>query len=160
MDVDPGLAAGGAPRYVEPNTGHYLVSGGPVIDEDVDMDMVDDVEPAPAPAVSSYNNSSNSNSRNSTTNDSIYASRYAHDYGPVNYVGKKQQYHLSRYSNDSLTSTPLPRDKYGEELKPPSSSAGRLEEQRRNKQQQQPQQYNHARHSRDGTIWSSAYAPR
>lgn len=166
MDVDPGLAAA-ATRYVQPTTtSHYLVSGGPVIDEDVDMDMDYDEEPAPAattqtPAISSHNGSS----KNSTTNDSIYASRYAHDYGPVNYVGKKQQpYNHSRYSNDSLTSTPLPRDKYGEELKPPSSSAGRLEEQRRNKQQQQHhhphQQYNHARYSRDGTIWSSAYAPR
>lgn len=152
MDVDPGQAA--IPRYVDP-TNHYIVSGGPVIDEDVDMDM-DDVEPV-TPAVPTP--ASSSNNRNASSNDSIYASRYAHDYGPVNYVGKKEQHYNSRYSNGSLTSTPLPRDKYGEELKPPSSSAGRLEEQRRKQQQQHPQ-YNHARYSRDGTIWSSAYAPR
>lgn len=155
MDVDPGQAA--IPRYVDP-ANHYIVSGGPVIDEDVDMDM-DDVEPV-IPAVPTP--ASSSNNRNASSNDSIYASRYAHDYGPVNYVGKKEQHYNSRYSNGSLTSIPLPRDKYGEQLKPPSSSAGRLEEQRRKQQQQQQQhpQYNHARYSRDGTIWSSAYAPR
>ncbi|KAI7886746.1 hypothetical protein K492DRAFT_155642 [Lichtheimia hyalospora FSU 10163] len=160
MDVDPGQVA---PRYVDP-TSQYVVSGGPVIDEDVYMD-VDDGELV-APAVQTSTPSLHNNNRKSSTDDSIYASRYAHDFGPVNYIGKKQhqpppqqQYH-TRYSNGSLGSTPLPRDKYGEELKPPSSSAGHLDEQRRSQQHKQHAQYNHAKYPRDDTIWSSAYAPR